>query len=354
MLPSAVQLSGGSFSEQRHCTLIGRGRGNDSTASPHTVQACGGDFDRAMNMFYGALGAAICGVGRSKQAWPLRCMPAHSLAAAAVCVARWLITYSISPALHLPTLPSSPPAEQTGGARRPHPPDVPPRPHAPHELGAAPAGARAAQAYPGAARGALPPPLAFLGALLGAPFALLAAGVRLAGRAASVGAAVVGAVARAVLPRRIFAALAGALRALTAAGAEVAPARAAEEFARAFTGGRVGVVCHCRSVLAGGAKLPCRLLTAMKPLACQRAVLTLVSSNTAHRAVRRAAPGVAGVRVGRGRQPRAPGGQVPFCVPAQPAAPGALSAEVILWADRAWHCGRVATSPAQRRHLIER
>lgn len=122
--------------------------------------------------------------------------------------------------------------EQTGGARRPHPPDVPPRPQAPHELGAPPAGARAAQAYPGAGRGALPPPLAFLGALLGAPFALLAAGVRLAGRAASFGATLLGAVARAVLPRRVFAALAGVLRSLTAP--DVPPARAAEEFARDF------------------------------------------------------------------------------------------------------------------------
>lgn len=121
--------------------------------------------------------------------------------------------------------------EQTGGAhgaQRAHPPDVPSRPHIPR------AGGGAVQAYPAGAGGPLPPPLALLGAVLGAPLALLGGGVRFLVRALGWGAALVGAVARRVLPTRVTAALAGAGRALAAAGEDVSPAQAAADFARQF------------------------------------------------------------------------------------------------------------------------
>ncbi|KAL4443291.1 hypothetical protein ABPG75_011028 [Micractinium tetrahymenae] len=121
--------------------------------------------------------------------------------------------------------------EQTAGdhgARRPHPPDVPLRPRAPR------GGGGAVNAYPAGAGGALPPPLALLGAVLGAPLALLGGGGRLVMRALGWGAALVGAVARRVLPARVSAALAGAGHALVAAGEEVPPAQAAAEFVRQF------------------------------------------------------------------------------------------------------------------------
>ncbi|KAL4423405.1 hypothetical protein ABPG77_009983 [Micractinium sp. CCAP 211/92] len=114
--------------------------------------------------------------------------------------------------------------EQTGGSYGAQ--------HTPH---AARSGGAAVQAYTAGAGGALPPPLALLGAVLGAPLALLGGGVRLLVRALGWSAALVGAVARRMLPARVTAALAGAGRALAAAGAEVPPAQAAADFARQFS-----------------------------------------------------------------------------------------------------------------------
>lgn len=130
-------------------------------------------------------------------------------------------------------------AEQTGGgggggghaARLQHPAGVAPRPAVP--TGGA---GGAVDAY-APAGGPLPLPLQLLSAVLGAPFALLGGSVRLVGRVLGMGASVAGAVGRRVLPARLVAALGRAGRAVAAAGAEVAPAAAAEEFVRQFAGG---------------------------------------------------------------------------------------------------------------------
>lgn len=179
----------------------------DAEQAQFFLEACGGNHDRALQMFLGGLPGADGGGGgggSANRGCHERASSSCQHRVGPVCV----------------TL-----AEQTAGVHDAHR-----APHAPRGGGAA------VQAYPAGAGGALPPPLALLGAVLGAPLALLGGGVRLLVRALGWGAALVGAVARRVLPARVTAALAGAGRALAASGEEVPPAQAAAEFARQFAG----------------------------------------------------------------------------------------------------------------------
>ncbi len=127
-------------------------------------------------------------------------------------------------------------AEQLAGSAQRYPSDVPPRPQAPGGSAGNDGGGGAVNAYRGGGGAALPPPLQLLNAALGAPLAVIGGSVRLLVRALGFGATVAGAVARAVLPRRLSAALGRAGRAIASAGAEVAPAAAAAEFVQQFTG----------------------------------------------------------------------------------------------------------------------